>query len=142
MCVRRANVFNIFDHFSNTGPYQNLPFGNYYPPPGPTTAHLSSSSSSSPSAAAASSERRPSAAAISTFGQFDNVNKISAAAHDRYAQHHSNISISTITAPDDDRSTRSGDANASANTTASAGGGSEFSGLVSYFSSQQDDLDT
>lgn len=122
---------------SKTGPYQNLPFGNYYPPPGPTTAHLSSSSSSS-----ASSERRSSAAAISTFEQFDNVNKISAAAHDRYVQHHSNLSITTISTPDDERSARSGDANAPANTAASAGGGSEFSGLVSYFSSQQDDLDT
>lgn len=70
------------------------------------------------------------------------MNKISAAAHERYTQHHSNISISTISTGDDDRTTRSGDANASTNTAASAGGGSEFSGLVSYFSSQQDDLDT
>lgn len=128
-----------------TGPYQNLPFGNYYPPPGPATAHLSSASS-----AAVSLERRSSAAVISSFEQFDNVNKISSASHERYAQHHPNISISTISAPgrhaapdiDDERSAGSGDANATANTAAGAVGGSEFSGLVSYFSSQQDDLDT
>lgn len=137
--LANSQIINIISCFP-TGPYQNLPFGNYYPPPGPTAAHLSSSTSSSSSATgASSSERRPSAAAISTFEQFDNVNKISAA--ERYAQHHSNISISTISAPDDERTSRSGDGNAPASA-ASAGGGSEFSGLVSYFSSQQDDLDT
>lgn len=135
-----SSDFIISSFLLHTGPYQNLPFGNYYPPPGPTTAHLSSSSSSS--STSASSERRPSAAAISTFEQFDNVNKAAVAAHDRYTQHLSNISISAISTPDDERSARSGDANAAPNTAANAGGGSEFSGLVSYFSSQQDDLDT
>lgn len=73
-----------------------------------------------------------------------------------YAHHHSSISVSTITPTsrhsvadvDDDRSVGSGggsngaqDANPNVSVGVT-GSSSEFSGLVSYFSSQQDDLDS
>lgn len=132
--------FVKFDEFIifQGSPYHNSPYAGYYPP-GPVPAHVSSI------------ERRPGVLA-STFEQYDNPNKNSPSPHDRTtpnAYHHSQPPtshlISTITATnrhpipeeDDERSSHSAAPGAP-----NAGSSSEFSGLVSYFSSQQDDLDT
>lgn len=120
-------------------PYHNSPYAGYYPP---VPAHVSSM------------ERRPGVLA-STFEQYDNPNKNSPSPHDRTtpnAYHHaqpppSSHLITTITSTgrhpipveDDERSGNTAPAN---NAGSGAGSSSEFSGLVSYFSSQQDDLDT
>lgn len=119
-----------------------MPFAGYYAPPAPTSAHL------------ASSVERRSGTIVSTFEQFDNVNKAVILPHDRgsatsYSHHHSSTSITTLTTAgrhpevEDERSAGSGSNGPhETNTAAGTGSGSEFSGLVSYFSSQQDDLDT
>lgn len=109
----------------SAGPYQN-PFSNYY------------------AAAAAAVERRSGAIMSHTLEPYDN--KGSPSTHERMAAYaHSSLtaltSLSTrnLTNPagetDDERH---GPGNAPGNTP----GSSEFSGLVSYFSSQQDDLDS
>lgn len=107
------------------GPYQN-PFSNYY------------------AAAAAAVERRSGAIMSHTLEPYDN--KSSPSTHERMTAYaHSSLtaltSLSTRNptnpaAETDDE--RHGPGNAPGNTP----GSSEFSGLVSYFSSQQDDLDS
>lgn len=99
------------------GPYQNIPFGSYY-------------------AAAAAAERRT-GAIIGTFEPFENKNPSS---HDRLpAYAHPSLGLAALASRnpaaaeiDDERSAQPG----------VGGSTSEFSGLVSYFSSQQDDLDS
>lgn len=126
-------------------PYHNSPYAGYYPPPGPSPAHVSSI------------ERRPGVLAA-TFEQYDHPNKNSPSPHhDRStpsAYHlsqstHSHL-IASITSTgrhpvppdeDDERSAHTAGGNI-ANAGVGVGSSSEFSGLVSYFSSQQDDLDT
>lgn len=97
-----------------------------------------------------------------TFEQYDNISKSSPSPHDRstpnayhpHGSHHPSV-VTALPAgtrhPDDDdeRSTNSAGAasiNApeahAANAATGTGSSSEFSGLVSYFSSQQDDLDS
>lgn len=101
-----------------SGPYQNIPFGSYY-------------------AAATAAERRT--GLIGTFEPFDNKNP---ASHDRLpAYAHPSLGLAALAGRnpisgegDDDRSAPPGGGGGGA-------GSSEFSGLVSYFSSQQDDLD-
>lgn len=113
------------------GPYQNIPFGSYY-------------------AAAAAAERR-SGAIIGTFEPFDNKNPSS---HDRLpAYAHPGLGLAAlanrnlVSAEGDDRSAPPGPHGPAHGPQGPPGppgpGGStsEFSGLVSYFSSQQDDLD-
>lgn len=103
---------------SVSGPYQNIPFGSYY-------------------AAATAAERRT--GLIGTFEPFDNKNP---ASHDRLpAYAHPSLGLAALAGRnpisgegDDDRSAPPGGGGGGA-------GSSEFSGLVSYFSSQQDDLD-
>lgn len=105
---------------SSIGPYQNIPFGSYY-------------------AAAAAAERR-SGAIIGTFEPFDNKNPSS---HERLpAYAHPSLGLAALATRnptggdvDDDRSAQPG-------VVGHGGSTSEFSGLVSYFSSQQDDLDS
>lgn len=135
---------NVLIMVLSLGPYQNLPFGSYYAPPAAASAHLTPAV-----------ERR-SGPIVSTFEQFDNVSKAVILPHERtapspYSHHHSSTSITTLTAAgrhpevDDDRSAGSGSGSNGpheASPGAGATSGSEFSGLVSYFSSQQDDLDT
>ncbi|XP_055302981.1 A-kinase anchor protein 12-like isoform X2 [Sitodiplosis mosellana] len=115
-----------------TGAYQNLPFGSYY------------------AAAQAAAERR-SGAIIGTFEPFDNKNP---ASHDRLpAYAHPSLGLAALAsrnAPtgnvEDDRTGPPGPAPPSVIGPGGVGGvggsTSEFSGLVSYFSSQQDDLDS
>lgn len=121
---------NSFVFFFRKGAYQNLPFGSYYA-----------------AAQAAAAERR-SGAIIGTFEPFDNKNP---AAHDRLpAYAHPSLGLAAALAGrnpaadvDDDRGGAPGPAPPSA--VIGPGGStsvSEFSGLVSYFSSQQDDLDS
>lgn len=107
------------------GPYQNIPFGSYY-------------------AAAAAAERR-SGAIIGTFEPFDNKNPSS---HDRLpAYAHPGLGLAALASRnlvsadgEDDRSAPAG-APGPQGPPGPGGSTSEFSGLVSYFSSQQDDLD-
>lgn len=104
--------------YSTTGPYQN-PFSNYY------------------AAAAAAVERRSGAIMSHTLEPFDN--KGSPSTHERMAAYaHSSLTALTSL------STRnpSGETDDEKQGPANAPGPSEFSGLVSYFSSQQDDLDS
>lgn len=117
------------------GPYQNLPFGSYY-------------------AAAAAAERR-SGAIIGTFEPFDNKNPSS---HDRLpAYAHPGLGLAALASRnlagaegDDERpiphglphSAAHGPPHGPPHGPGGSTGGSEFSGLVSYFSSQQDDLDS
>lgn len=114
------------------GPYQNIPFGSYY-------------------AAAAAAERR-SGAIIGTFEPFDNKNPSS---HDRLpAYAHPGLGLAALAnrnlvsaEGDDDRSAPPGPHGPHGphqgppGPPGPGGSTSEFSGLVSYFSSQQDDLD-
>lgn len=100
---------------------------------------------------------------VNTFEQYDNIAKSSPSPHDRstpnayhsHGPHHPGV-VTAIPAgsrhPDDDdeRSTSSAGAGSlsgaaethSSNAATGTGSTSEFSGLVSYFSSQQDDLDS
>lgn len=103
------------------GPYQNLSFGNYYA-----------------AAAAAAVERRQGATLSHSLEPFDNKN--SPSSHERMAAyaHSSLTALTTLTArnpPGEADDERPGNAPHGPST-------SEFSGLVSYFSSQQDDLDS
>lgn len=113
------------------GPYQNIPFGSYY-------------------AAAAAAERR-SGAIIGTFEPFDNK---SPSSHDRLpAYAHPGLGLAALASRNSAAAAAAAAAVAAAGAsgdgsparderTAGPGGStSEFSGLVSYFSSQQDDLD-
>lgn len=104
------------------GPYQNIPFSNYY------------------AAAAAAVERRSGAIMSHTLEPFDN--KSSPSPHERMAAYaHSSLTalttLSTRNPSGEADDERLGPGNAP-----HGAGSSEFSGLVSYFSSQQDDLDS
>lgn len=127
------------DPFINAAsPYHNSPYGGFYPPP----VH------------GAPSERRPTM--LNTFEQYDNISKSSPSPHDRSTPnaymphgvppHHPGVLVAGSRHPEDDaeRSPSStGAGNISGSATAPGGSStSEFSGLVSYFSSQQDDLDS
>lgn len=116
--TRNANIRFFFRFSFRKGPYQNLPFGSYY-------------------AAAAAAERR-SGAIIGSFEPFDNKTPSS---HDRLpAYAHPGLGLAALAS----RNLSSADGGADderSGAPPSHGGGSEFSGLVSYFSSQQDDLD-
>ncbi|XP_031624515.1 titin homolog isoform X2 [Contarinia nasturtii] len=97
------------------GAYQNLPFGGYY-------------------AAAAAADRR-SGAIIGTFEPFDNKNP---SAHDRLpAYAHPSLGLAALAGRNP-----TGDGDDERGQPGAGGSTSEFSGLVSYFSSQQDDLDS
>lgn len=145
-------------------PYAS-PFGSYYPPAQPVVpaAHPSTTVTSSappppqkptvvastPSVTATVSaastqpdEHRPSA--VGSFEQFDNAKHTPP--HDRTTP---NAYLQSPRAIDDESSAGAG-SNAAAGGESSSGatimettvgGSSEFSGLVSYFSSQQDDLE-
>lgn len=112
----KGHVIKVCVLFS-IGPYQNIPFGSYY-------------------AAAAAAERR-SGAIIGTFEPFDNKNP---SAHDRLpAYAHPGLGIAALAGRHP-----VGEVDEERNAAPPGAGGStsEFSGLVSYFSSQQDDLDS
>lgn len=116
-------VFSLISFFRCSGAYQNLPFGSYY-------------------AAAAAADRR-SGAIIGTFEPFDSSKNPSA--HDRLpAYAHPGLGLAALAAGrnptgdgDDERGPPGHPGQPGA-----GGSTSEFSGLVSYFSSQQDDLDS
>lgn len=95
-----------------------------------------------------------------TFEQYDNISKSSPSPHDRstpnayHGAHHPSV-VTALPAgtrhPEDDDERSTGNAGPAsintpeahtANAAAATGSSSEFSGLVSYFSSQQDDLDS
>lgn len=118
--------------FKLTGPYQNLPFSSYY--------------------AAAAAERR-SGALIGSFEPFDNKN--SPSSHERSAAAalyaHPGLGITAIPGrnpandADGERVPPNSHPGGPKSLLDSIGQGpteTEFSGLVSYFSSQQDDLDS
>lgn len=102
------------------GPYPNIPFGSYY-------------------AAAAAAERR-SGAIIGTFEPFDNKN---ASPHDRLpAYAHPGLGLAALASRNQAGGGGGGDVDDERVAQPGGAGSSEFSGLVSYFSSQQDDLDS
>lgn len=99
------------------GPYQNLPFTSYY--------------------AAATGDRRP-AAIIGSFEPFDNKNA-PPGAHPPIYGHPSLATLTTIRHPGAGAGAGDGEDERAAGAHPPGGdSSSEFSGLVSYFSSQQD----